>query len=168
MTAAVILTEPSKSNPLSYGDKSAVVRIIIELTPYFKEIIVITEQPRAYLPYVKDSARILTPFYKGLKPLSFIYAALSLAISEEIWILHESFPFPGIHTFKEIKRLKDSKGSQCAVYDTNHKDLLYSILDKRVVSVLYEVMTTGNQIADFYNHINWTALSLQKKKSLQT
>jgi molybdenum cofactor guanylyltransferase len=169
MTAAVILTEINESKPLSKNDKSAVVSLISELQPYFKEIIVVSDQPAVYLPYVKDSARILTPFYKGMDPLYSLHAALSLAISDGVWVLHEAFPFPGINTFKEIKTLKENSNSQCAVYDKKNPSLLYSIFDKSVLPVLDEAINTNsNRITDFFNHIDCTYFPLQKKKSLQT
>jgi molybdopterin-guanine dinucleotide biosynthesis protein A len=169
VTAAVILTEISETKTLSKNDKSAVVGLISELQPYFKEIIVVSDQPAVYLPYVKDTARILTPFYKGMDPLSSLHAALSLAISDDVWILHEAFPFPGINTFKEIKTLKENSNSQCAVYDKKNPNLLYSIFDKRVLHILDEAINTNsNRIADFFNHIDCTYFPLQKKKSLQT
>jgi molybdopterin-guanine dinucleotide biosynthesis protein A len=169
VTAAVILTEISDSKPLSKEDKSAVVSLISELKPYFKEIIVINDQPAVYLPYVKDTARILTPFYKGMEPLSSLHAAISLAISNDVWILHEAFPFPGINSFKEITFLKESSGSQCAVYDKKNPSLLYSILDKSVLSVLYEALhTNSNRLDHFFNQTDCTYFPLQKKKSLQT
>lgn len=169
MTTAVILTEISDSETLSKENKSAVVSLISELKPYFKEIIVVSNQPAVYLPYVKDTARILTPFYKGKDPLSSMYAAISLATSDKVWILHEAFPFPGINTFKEIMLMKESSGSQCAVYDQNNPSLLYSILDKSVLSVLYEAIHTNSNRLDYlFNETDCTYFPFKKKKSLQT
>lgn len=169
MTAAVILTEISDSKTLLKEDKSAVVSLISELKPYFKEIIVINDHPAVYLPYVKDTARILTPYYKVRDPLSSIHAAISLAISDDVWILHEAFPFPGIKIFKEIMLMKESSGSQCAVYDKKNPSLLYSILDKSVLSVLYEAIhKNSNRLDHLFNQTDCTYYPLQKKKSLQT
>jgi molybdenum cofactor guanylyltransferase len=169
VTAAVILTEFNESKPLSKNDKSAVVSLISELKPYFKEIIVVSDQPSVYLPYVKDTARILTPYYKVRDPLSSIHAALSLAISDDVWILHEAFSFPGITTFNEILLLKESSGSQCAVYEKKNPSLLYSIVDKSVLSVLYEAIhKKSNRLTHFFNQTYCTYFPLQKNKSLQT
>jgi molybdopterin-guanine dinucleotide biosynthesis protein A len=169
VTAAVILTKLNESKPLSKDDKSAVVSLISELKPYFKEIIVVSDQPAVYLPYVKDTTRILTPFYKGMDPLSSLHAAISLAISNDVWILHEAVPFPGINTYKEIKTLKEKSGSQCAIFDKNNPSLIYSLFDKSVLPVLEEALITKrNQIADILRSINCKCLYEHKKKSLQT
>lgn len=164
MTAAVILTETytgsHKTNTLPL--------LLQELHPYFQEKILITDEPSLYLPFVKNQARILVPFYKEADPLSSLHTSLSLAVSKEVLLLHESNGFSGIHTFKEIKKAKEYFQTQGVLYQEDSKSsLTNSLFDKSVLSVLQKQLSVNNKdTADFLRQINYVFVHEQKKKSL--
>lgn len=170
MTAAVILTDSNQSKPKLKNNKPAVVPLIKELQPYFKEIIVISNQPSVYLPHVRDTVRILTPYYKGKDPLSYLHASLSLAISNEVWLLNEAYTFPGIQLLEEMKTLKKQYRIQGVVYnikDSNY--LLYSLFDKSILTVLEKTFKINEvHLEAFLYQIKYKCFSEQNKKSLQT
>ncbi|MFG6493908.1 hypothetical protein P8610_00980 [Fictibacillus sp. UD] len=164
MTAAVILTE---IQPASHKTNT-VPHILQELEPYFQEKILISNQPSLYLPFVKNQARILVPFYKGADPLSSLHTSLSLAVSDEVWLLHESKGFSGIHTFKEMKKTKEYFQTQGILYQEESKTCFTnSLFDKSVLSVLQKQLSENNKdTAKFLRQINYVFFHEQKKKSL--
>ncbi|WNB93188.1 hypothetical protein [Bacillus sp. NEB1478] len=164
MTAAVIMTTPIKNAQFFMCNKSKLVDLIFEIKPYFSEIILISDRPSSYLPYVKDSARILTPYYKGNSQLASLYTALSLSSSENVWLLHEKMQVPDIQLFSKIKALKDRKNSPAVIFDQKDKEsLLYSMFDKRVINDLNKILTIKNHtIEQFINQITYTDFTISE------
>ncbi|MDR7073740.1 hypothetical protein [Fictibacillus barbaricus] len=162
MTAAVILTIPIQDAQIHMFNKTKIIELISEIKPFFSEIIVISDHPSSYLPYVKDRARILTPYQKRNGLLSSLYTALSLTKSEDVWILHEAMKFPGIHLFSELKALKDKKNSPAVIFDEKYKNsFLYSMFDKRVLKHLNNIVANSKTHVDlFLNQINYTQAAI--------
>ncbi len=163
MTAAVILTECHTTHK-----RNSVQNILKDLEPFFEEKILITHQPSLYLPFVKDQVRILTPYFEGTNSLSSLHTSLSLAVSDEVWLLHESNNFPGIHIFNEMKKAKKHFHTQAVLFQEDSKTcLVYSLFDKSVLSVLQEQLSRkNNDIGQFLHKINYVLFQEQEKKSL--
>jgi hypothetical protein len=164
MTAAVILTNPiidDMSDPIK---KANVVHLISEIKPYFHEIILISDCHSFYLPHVKEEVRILKPYHKGNERLAALHTSLSLAASEDVWLLHESKKFPGIQLFKQLKTLKNRTNSQSVLFEQkNHNPLLYSLFDKSVLKFLDKLLASNKDHIDYFmNQINYISFSSNK------
>lgn len=167
MTAAVILTENIQDTPILKSRERSAVHLIKELKLFFNEIILISDQPSIYLPYVKDSARILSPYYKGFEPLSSLHASLSLAVSDEVWLLHESTGFPGIQLFEELRTAKKLLNCQSVILDHSLASFQFGLFDKSVLGILERLLVNNDgRLELFLNQINYTSISDHKIKSL--
>jgi molybdenum cofactor guanylyltransferase len=163
VTAAIILTDSSQMETAYVYKEPTAIHLIKELKPHFKEIIMISEKPSYYLPYVRDSVRILSPFHKGKEPLSSLHACLSLAYSRDVWLLHENEHFPGYHAFRKMKKFQNKTGVPCVVYHKDRKNLLYSIINKRVLPSLEELLRQEKQDIDcFLKRISYLTYSAEK------
>ncbi|WP_426452178.1 molybdenum cofactor guanylyltransferase [Paenibacillus sp. S-38] len=57
------------------------------------ELIIVTNDPRAYLRQVDESVRIITDYIPGKGPLSGLHAGLTLARGENVWAVGSGMPF---------------------------------------------------------------------------
>lgn len=57
------------------------------------ELILVTDEPRLFLPVLDQDVRMITDFYAGIGPLGGIHAALSLAANEQVWLAGCDMPF---------------------------------------------------------------------------
>jgi molybdenum cofactor guanylyltransferase len=64
-----------------------------EMRKVCNEIILVTNEPRTYLPYLPSDVRIITDYYKDVGPLAGIHAALSLSKNENIWVVGNGMPY---------------------------------------------------------------------------
>jgi molybdenum cofactor guanylyltransferase len=155
MTAAVILTDRDRSKPVILSGKPAVTKLIYELSPHFKEIIIVTEKPSIYLPYVKDTVRLLSPFYKGMEPLSSLHASLSLTFSQNVWLLHENEGFPGYQFFAYLRTKQKKNNLNSVICHSRKGCLLYSLFNKKVLNILDEMLSSSDpSVPRFLDKIN--------------
>ncbi|THF76072.1 molybdenum cofactor guanylyltransferase [Cohnella fermenti] len=78
---------------LSYRHEKLVHRQIRKLRTVCSEVILVTNEPRLYLPILGSRVRIVTDFYPGQGPLAGIHAALSLARESKAWVVGCDMPF---------------------------------------------------------------------------
>jgi hypothetical protein len=158
MAAAVILTSSVRSNAILPRTKSNVENLISEIPPFFQEVILICHEPALFLPLIKDRARILTPYYKNKEKghLSSLHTSLALAMSDEVWLLHEHYAFPGMQTFKQLKSIKSRTNSHAILFARNKENLLvFSLFDKRVLKTLERLLKNDKiETKDFLNQIH--------------
>ncbi|WP_058301321.1 molybdenum cofactor guanylyltransferase [Gorillibacterium timonense] len=58
-----------------------------------REIIVVTNEPKLYLPILGNSVRIITDYFPGKGQLGGMHAALSLSTSNRLWVVGSDMPF---------------------------------------------------------------------------
>lgn len=57
------------------------------------ELILVTDEPRLFLPVLDEDVRMITDFYSGIGPLGGIHAALSLSGNDQVWVAGCDMPF---------------------------------------------------------------------------
>lgn len=57
------------------------------------EVILVTNEPKTYLPVLGNSVRIITDYFLGRGQLASIHAAMSLATSDHLWLVKGDMPF---------------------------------------------------------------------------
>src|SRR5690242_19745844 len=72
---------------LPFRNEKLVHRQIRILKEICKEIIVVTNEPRTFLPIIDSGVRIITDFYENKGPLGGMHAALSLASHTNVWMV---------------------------------------------------------------------------------
>jgi molybdenum cofactor guanylyltransferase len=75
------------------GNTNLLMIQIQEMRKVCNEIILVTNEPRTYLPYLPSDVRIITDYYKDIGPLAGIHAALSLSKNKNIWVVGSGMPF---------------------------------------------------------------------------
>ncbi|WP_127534329.1 molybdenum cofactor guanylyltransferase [Paenibacillus kobensis] len=78
---------------LPFGGKPLIVRQLERMAELCEERIIVTDDPKPYLPVVDRSVRIITDFYEGCGPLGGLHAALSLAKHSAVWAVGCDMPF---------------------------------------------------------------------------
>ncbi|MDF2663055.1 MAG: molybdopterin-guanine dinucleotide biosynthesis protein MobA [Paenibacillus sp.] len=78
---------------LDLGGQTLIERQIAAMSTICPELIVVTNDPKRFLPVVDRSVRIITDFYPGKGPLGGIHAALSLTRNDNVWIVGCDMPY---------------------------------------------------------------------------
>lgn len=78
---------------LPFLNERLIERQIREMQRICEEIIIVTNDPKPFLPIIKNTVRIITDFIPGKGPLSGMHAALSLAKHNELWIVGCNMPY---------------------------------------------------------------------------
>ncbi|GIQ69520.1 molybdenum cofactor guanylyltransferase [Xylanibacillus composti] len=77
----------------TYQGERLVQRQIQLMQPICSEIILVTNEPRLFLPLVDSRVRIITDFYDGKGPLGGMHAAMTLAKHPHLWVVGCDMPF---------------------------------------------------------------------------
>lgn len=72
-----------------------------------REIIIVTNEPKTYLPVLGNSVRIITDYLPGKGPLSGMHAAFSLGTSERLWVVGGDMPFLSARAVEQMLTLGD-------------------------------------------------------------
>jgi molybdenum cofactor guanylyltransferase len=82
-----------KKSLIPIGNSILLMVQIQEMRKVCNEIILVTNEPRKFLPYLPTDVRIITDYYKDIGPLAGIHAALNLSKNENIWVVGSGMPF---------------------------------------------------------------------------
>ncbi|PWV98445.1 molybdenum cofactor guanylyltransferase [Paenibacillus cellulosilyticus] len=98
------------------------------------EVILVTNEPKTYLPFVDSDVRIITDYYAGQGPLAGMHAGLSLARHEDVWIVGCDMPYLSTQAAMLMLGRKRERGSDAVVPSIEGKiHPLHGIYDKRCV-----------------------------------
>ncbi|MFC4597987.1 molybdenum cofactor guanylyltransferase [Cohnella hongkongensis] len=97
------------------------------------ETILVTNEPRTFLPVVGSEVRIITDFYENKGPLGGIHAALSLASCANVWVVACDMPFVSSLAARLLLEAKENTGSEAAVPYMNERLYpLHGVYDKKI------------------------------------
>lgn len=108
------------------------------------EIILVTNEPKTFLPHVGSDVRIITDYYAGKGPLAGVHAALSLADRRNVWLVGCDMPFLSPEAARLMLELKIA-GDRDAVVPSFEDRLqpLHGIYDKRCVRSIPVMFGSG-------------------------
>ena len=119
---------------LPFRGEKIIHRQLRELKKICSEIILVTNEPRTFLPLVDSEIRIITDFYPDKGPLGGIHAALSLSSHSNVWIVACDMPFVSSMAAQALLAVKTERGAEAAVPYINDKMYpFHSIYDKSCV-----------------------------------
>ncbi|CAM3043306.1 molybdenum cofactor guanylyltransferase [Paenibacillus sediminis] len=78
---------------LTIGSEKIIERQLRVLKSVCTEVIIVTDEPKAFLSIVGRDVRIITDFVQGRGPLGGMHAALSLCTSNSLWVVDCGMPF---------------------------------------------------------------------------
>jgi molybdopterin-guanine dinucleotide biosynthesis protein A len=79
------------------------------------ETILVTNEPRLFLPIVGRGVRMIADYYAAKGPLGGIHAALSLARHAEVWIVACGMPFISPHAARLMLEEKKAGGGMAVI-----------------------------------------------------
>lgn len=91
---------------LSFHDESVLERQIRIMSTICDEIIIVTNEPRQFLPIVRDQVRVITDYYSYKGSLCGMYSALSLAKNDHCWIVANDMPLLSLEVWGSDPLLK--------------------------------------------------------------
>ncbi|MDD9266775.1 molybdenum cofactor guanylyltransferase [Paenibacillus sp. GCM10023248] len=145
---------------LPFGGQPLIVRQVDRMRTVCDEIIVVTNDPRPYLPILDRSVRIITDFFAGHGTLGGMHAALSLAKHNSVWVVGCDMPFISSQA-AELMRYRKQDGFEAVIPLVAGKLIpLHGIYDRacttRIVPLLDRGETTLSALLD---HIFWSELA---------
>lgn len=138
---------------LPYRREKLIHRQIRVMRTICEEVILMTNDPKLYLPIVDRDVRILTDSYIGQGPLGGMHAALSLARCDNAWIIGCDMPFVSARAAQLMRNRKiESHSDADAVIPFIEGRLhpLHGIYDKRTVDFIPRLLDNGQRkVGDF-------------------
>ncbi|OZM55989.1 hypothetical protein CIB95_14175 [Lottiidibacillus patelloidae] len=110
---------------------------IKEMRKICNEIILVTNEPRKYLPYLPSDVRVITDYYKDVGPIAGIHAALSLSKNENIWVVGNGMPFISFKVALIMMKHSNNTTNLAVIPTKNLQPyLLHSIWNKNALSLI--------------------------------
>ncbi|MFZ4450919.1 hypothetical protein [Salibacterium aidingense] len=147
----------NENNFLSIPEKAKLESQISEMRKVCSEIILITNHPKLYLPFIGNSIRIITEFYKGKGVIGHIYTAFSLAKESFVWLVErdafiispEAAEFcVYVQTIQQLEAIIPVRNGKKLPSHGVYRICHFSILDKLV-------QKKDVRIQDFMNYIHY-------------
>ncbi len=119
---------------LHFREEKLIHRQLRELRKICSEIILVTNEPRTFLPIVDNAVRIITDFYPDKGPLGGFHAALSLSSHTNAWIVACDMPFVSPSAARALLAIKTGRSSDAAVpYFNERMYPFHGVYDKSCV-----------------------------------
>lgn len=136
---------------LPFREEKMIHRQLRELKKVCSEIILVTNEPRTFLPLVNNEIRIITDFYPDKGPLGGIHAALSLSSCSNVWIVACDMPFVSPEAAQTLLAVKSERGVEAAVpYFNERMYPFHGVYDKSSVERIPFLFSRGQfRVAGF-------------------
>lgn len=130
------------------------IRMMSQICP---EIILVTNEPKLFLPLVDIGVRIITDFYPDKGPLGGMHAAFSLANYSDIWLAGCDMPFISPLAAQMLLDMKREMGCDAVIpYIDNRLHPLHGIYDKTCVDAIPAMLNEGSyRVQSFLEHIRY-------------
>lgn len=126
---------------LSFSNETLVQRQIRMMKQICSELILVTNEPKAFLPSLRDSVRIITDFIPGNGPLSGMHAAFTLSKYSDLWVVGCDMPFISTQAAQLLWMRKKHLKCDGVIPFINHKfHPLHGIYDKSCSPMISELL----------------------------
>jgi molybdopterin-guanine dinucleotide biosynthesis protein A len=93
---------------LPFSDETLVQRQIQIMQVLCAEIILVANDPRAFLPHLGNTCRIISDYIPGKGPLSGMHAAFTLSTYTDIWVVGCDMPFISSRAAEFMKKQREN------------------------------------------------------------
>lgn len=146
---------------LTFEGTPLILRQIAEMSKICSEIIIVTNEPRSFLPLVDRSVRIITDFYQGKGILSGMHAGLMLAKHQNVWVIGSDMPFISSRAAEYLLDLKENLQLDAVIpliggclYP------LHGIYDKNIAETVAKKLQSGSSdMKDVLKSVRWAELT---------
>lgn len=144
---------------LPIGGQPLIIRQVDRMRILCDEIIVVTNDPKSYLPILDRSVRIITDFHTGYGPLGGMHAGLSLAKHSSIWVVGCDMPFIS-YKAAELLWNRKREGIEAVVPLVSGKLVpLHGIYDRDCKTKILPLLGKGEtRVSALLEHIFWSEL----------
>ncbi|WP_171016625.1 molybdenum cofactor guanylyltransferase [Pseudalkalibacillus caeni] len=142
---------------LQLNDRTVLDYQLKELGKVSREVMIVTDDPRAFLPNVPPTVRIITDFYKNIGVFGGMHAAFSLAKAPYIWLAGSGMPFISSSAAEYMVNQLGSERYEGAipVIDGNPYPL-HGIYTQKALLSLNQLIKKGDfSMASFLKKITW-------------
>jgi molybdopterin-guanine dinucleotide biosynthesis protein A len=130
---------------LPFGNERILERQIRSMKELCDEVILVTNEPRLFLPIVGSSIRIITDFMKGQGPLGGMHAAFTLSRHSDIWVVGGDMPFISSEAAERMWQIKQQQRCMAVVpLLEGETHPLHAVYDKRCASYAAQQLEAGN------------------------
>ncbi|MFC0560203.1 molybdenum cofactor guanylyltransferase [Halalkalibacter alkalisediminis] len=145
---------------LKIGEETVIERQVREMKKVCQEIILVTNQPHSYLPILGGSIRMITDYYKGSGTLSGMYAALSLAKNDTLWVVTPDMPFISMDAMTQMLAEKDQSDVQLVVPEwEGNLQLYHAIYDRSCLEATQKLVEQDQLgIMNLLEHISFKVI----------
>jgi len=144
---------------LPFGGKPLIVRQLERMGKLCEECIVVTDDPKPYLPIVDRSVRIITDFYEGCGPLGGLHAALSLAKHSSVWAVGCDMPFISSHAARLLLERKRDGFDAVVPLAGGRPHPLHGIYDRTVAPQIEALLQQGEtDVSSLLKPLFWSEI----------
>lgn len=142
---------------LDFGGKTLIERQIAAMSTICTELIVVTNDPKLFLPVVDRSVRIITDFYPGKGPLGGIHAALSLTRNDNVWIVGCDMPYVGPDAAGLLlERLQLAEADAAVPHVDGKLQPLHAVYNRRCADQAAELLAEeAYRVTGLFDRIRW-------------
>lgn len=142
---------------LSVSGQSILELQIKQMKKICDEILIVTNEPINYLPYVPRDIRIITDYYKGYGPLGGMHAALSLSTTQYVWITACDMPFLSLKATSYMYNILRKTDCDAVIPISNEKKhYLNALYNKNANVYLTKILNErSHDIERFLKHMMW-------------
>ncbi|MEO3945487.1 molybdenum cofactor guanylyltransferase [Gorillibacterium sp. CAU 1737] len=108
-----------------------------------REVIVVTSEPKQYLPILGNSVRIITDYFPGKGQFGAMYAALSLSTSDRLWVVGSDMPFLSARAAQLMNAQMEPDTEAVIPRYGNESHVLHGIYHKRCLSHVSTALDKG-------------------------
>jgi molybdenum cofactor guanylyltransferase len=142
---------------LTFSEEKLIERQVREMKLLCQEVIVVTNEPRLFLPILGSSVRIITDFFSGKGPLAGMHAALSLSAYSHVWVVGCDMPFISADAADLIWKSKRVSDVEALIPSIEGKlQPLHGIYDKRCRDACALLLQRGEtRVHEIFKHVRW-------------
>lgn len=134
---------------LPFSNELLIQRQIRIMKQICSEIILVTNDPRSFLPLLGNTIRIITDYIPGKGTLSSMYAAFSLANNNDLWVVGCDMPFISYQSAELMwKRKQELQCKAIIPLIGDQLHALHGIYDKSCLTEISKLLDAGESRPD--------------------